>query len=47
MSAFGGKADIKWHREKSPLLTQSGHHGATSAKVQLVPGELANRDSGR
>jgi hypothetical protein len=25
MAAFGGKADIKWSREKSPLLTQSGH----------------------
>ncbi len=25
MSAFGGKADIKLGREKSPLMTQSGH----------------------
>jgi hypothetical protein len=25
MSAFGGKADIEWHREESPLLTHSGH----------------------
>jgi hypothetical protein len=24
MSAFGGKADIEWQHEESPLLTQSG-----------------------
>ncbi len=25
MPAFGSKADMKWVREKSPLMTQSGH----------------------
>ncbi len=32
MSAFGGKADINGSREKSPLMTQSGH--STSALQQ-------------
>src|SRR6476659_4741200 len=25
MSAFGGKAEIEWQHEESPLLTHSGH----------------------
>jgi hypothetical protein len=25
MSAFGGKADMKWCCDESPLMTQSGH----------------------
>jgi hypothetical protein len=33
MSAIGGKADIKWRREKSPLLTQSGHPARAKARL--------------
>ena len=25
MSACGGKADVEWCREESPLMTHSGH----------------------
>ena len=32
MSACGGKADVEWCREESPLMTQSGHSPACSPR---------------